>query len=154
MDEILNLDNQLCFRLYYISRKMTKAYEPLLKKYGLTYPQYIVMLGLFKSEKIDFKDLSQMVNLAPGTLTPILQRLEQMKLLSRDKNDNDSRKVDIVLSPQGKLLREQIVDVPQGLAEKLQISLEKYSLLIQELDELDHLLDEANKETSEYQEES
>lgn len=143
MEDILNLDHQLCFRLYYISRKMTKAYEPLLEKYGLTYPQYIVMLGLFKAENIDFKDLSQMVNLAPGTLTPILKRLEQMKLLNRLKNSKDSRKIDIVLSEEGKKLRERIVDVPKGLAEKIQMSLEKYVTLIQKLDELDRLLDDA-----------
>ncbi len=146
MEEILNLDNQLCFRLYSISRKMTKAYEPLLGKYNLTYPQYIVMLALFKHEIIDFKDLSIEINLSPGTLTPLLKRLEELSYLERIKNPEDSRRMNVVLSKKGYELREKIVDVPLGMAEKLQLSIEKYTTLIKELDDLNLMLDEINQQ--------
>lgn len=145
MDEILDLDNQLCFRLYSISRKMTKAYEPFLEKYDLTYPQYVVMLALFKAELIDFKDLSVEINLSPGTLTPLLKRLEELSYLERVKNPDDSRKMNVILSKKGYELRENIVDVPYGMAEKLQLSIEKYTTLIKELDDLNIMLDEINK---------
>ena len=141
-DEILKLDNQLCFRLYYISRKMTKAYQPLLKKYDLTYPQYIVLLAMFEQERIDFKDLSQVVSLAEGTLTPIIKRLEKMAYIEKQKNKDDQRRVDIVLSEKGKALKERIVEVPVGLAKKLQLSLEHYNRLVKELEDLNVLLDE------------
>ena len=144
MDEILNLDNQLCFRLYSISRKMTKAYEPFLEKYNLTYPQYVVMLALFKAEIIDFKDLSVEINLSPGTLTPLLKRLEELSYLERVKNPEDSRKMNVILSKKGYELRDNIVDVPYGMAEKLQLSIEKYTTLIKELDDLNVMLDEIN----------
>jgi DNA-binding MarR family transcriptional regulator len=150
-DEILKLDNQLCFRLYYISRKMTKAYQPLLKKYDLTYPQYIVMLAMFEDRKIDFKALSFKVNLAEGTLTPIIKRLEKMGYLKKEKNEDDQRKIDVILTKKGQNLNERIVDVPVGLAKRLQLSLERYQALVLELDELDKLLnqnldDDANEE--------
>jgi DNA-binding MarR family transcriptional regulator len=145
MDEMLYLDNQLCFRLYSISRKMTKAYEPFLEKYDLTYPQYVVMLALFKAEIIDFKDLSAEVNLSPGTLTPLLKRLEELSYLERVKNPEDSRKMNVILSKEGYELRDNIVDVPYGMAEKLQLSIEKYTTLIKELDDLNVMLDEINK---------
>ena len=146
MDELLNLDNQLCFRLYSISRKMTKAYEPFLEKYDLTYPQYVVMLALFKAEAIDFKDLSVEINLSPGTLTPLLKRLEELSYLERVKNPIDNRKMNVILSKKGYELRDRIVDVPLGMAEKLHLSIEKYTTLIKELDDLNLMLNEINQQ--------
>jgi len=147
MDQsILELDKQLCFRLYSVSRKMTKAYQPLLEKYHLTYPQYIVMLGVFEDETIDFKDLSEKVNLKTGTLTPIVQKLESLGYVSREKNKDDFRKVNVVLTKKGKSLNMDIVEVPIQLAQKLQISINMYETLVKELDDLDALLTDVIKQ--------
>ena len=142
-EDLLQLDNQLCFRLYSISRKMTKAYQPLLEKHQLTYPQYVVMLVMFEVQSIDFKDLSVRVNLKTGTLTPIVQKLEQIGYLIRETNPDDHRRINVVLSAEGHQLHQEIIDVPLGLAERLKLTVEKYSTLITELDELDVLLDDA-----------
>ena len=48
--EEFKLDNQLCFRLYTASRLLTQAYHPLLSDYGLTYPQYLVLLVLWEKD--------------------------------------------------------------------------------------------------------
>jgi MarR family transcriptional regulator, organic hydroperoxide resistance regulator len=40
------LGEQLCFALYSTSLAMTKIYRKPLRKLGLTYPQYLVMLVL------------------------------------------------------------------------------------------------------------
>ena len=40
----LQLDNQLCFKLYAASRAVIRAYKPMLDALGLTYPQYLVCL--------------------------------------------------------------------------------------------------------------
>lgn len=140
-NEILKLDNQICYRLYNVSKKMTKAYNPLLKKYHLTYPQYVVMLAMFEKEMIDFKELSNFVNLAEGTLTPIINRLVKLKYIRKKQNKDDQRKIDIVLTKQGKTLRNDIVDVPQSLTKKLQLSMEQYAVLVKNLDELNDTLD-------------
>ena len=47
-DELLKLDNQLCFAVYSASLAMTKLYKPQLEQLGLTYPQYLVMLALWE----------------------------------------------------------------------------------------------------------
>ena len=49
-DELLKLDNQLCFAIYSASLAMTKLYKPLLDGLGLTYPQYLVMLALWEGD--------------------------------------------------------------------------------------------------------
>jgi DNA-binding MarR family transcriptional regulator len=125
---------------------MTKAYQPLLEKYHLTYPQYIVMLGVFEDETIDFKDLSEKVNLKTGTLTPIVQKLESLGYVSREKNKDDFRKVNVVLTKKGKSLNMDIVEVPIQLAQKLQISINMYETLVKELDDLDALLTDVIKQ--------
>ncbi|MFW5838510.1 MAG: MarR family winged helix-turn-helix transcriptional regulator [Bacillota bacterium] len=141
----LLLDNQLCFRLYSVSRKMTKAYQPLLEKFNLTYPQYVTMLVVFEYEEIDFKALSDKLNLKTGTITPILQKLEQAGYINRVPNKQDHRKLNIVLTPIGKKLNEDIIEVPNNLTKRLQVSLEMYNTLVEELDELDGMLDEMMK---------
>lgn len=49
-DDLLLLDNQLCFALYSASLAMTKLYKPMLDRLGLTYPQYLVMLVLWETD--------------------------------------------------------------------------------------------------------
>mgnify|MGYP000509999507 FL=1 len=48
VDQLLALDNQLCFALYAGSRALMRTYRPLLEPLGLTYPQYLVMLVLWE----------------------------------------------------------------------------------------------------------
>lgn len=136
MNKELKLDNQLCFRLYVASRNMTRLYQPLLDQYNLTYPQYIVLLALFEQEKIDFKELSTIVDLKTGTLTPIINKIEEIGYLSKEKNPTDGRKVNVVLTEEGKELRSEIIDVPLQLGETLDMSITSYSNLVTELDQL------------------
>ena len=140
-DPLLKLDNQLCFRLYSVSRKMTKAYAPHLEKYHLTYPQYIALLILFEHEEMDFKDLSEIIELKTGTLTPLLQNLEKLGYIQRIQNETDKRKITIRLSKKGKDISKKIISVPLGLSEKLRVSMEMYETLRKELDELSEMLD-------------
>ena len=72
----LMLDNQLCFALYSTSLMMTKTYKPLLQALGLTYPQYLAMLVLWENEGITVSEISARMLTDPGSLTPLLKRLE------------------------------------------------------------------------------
>ena len=42
------LDNHLCFALYSASNHMTRLFVPFLKKLGVTYPQYLVLVVLWE----------------------------------------------------------------------------------------------------------
>ena len=143
-EELLKLDNQLCFRLYAVSRKMTRLYQPLLDEFQLTYPQYIIMLVLFEHRTLDFKDLSTIVDLKTGTLTPIIQNLEKAGYHKRVKIKEDARKINVVLTKKGEQLHEQIISVPISLASQLEISEEMYRVLVKELDDLALILNNAS----------
>jgi DNA-binding MarR family transcriptional regulator len=146
MNQILKLDNQLCFRLYAVSRNMTRLYQPFLDKHQLTYPQYVVMLVMFEEKEIDFKKLAERVDLRTATLTPIVKKLESLGYVSRKPNNLDQRKINVVLTPEGEQLKRNIVDVPLGTAEALGLDFDSYEVLVQKLDQLLDLLKNALEE--------
>lgn len=112
---LLALDNQFCFALYSTSHAMTKTYKRLLDRLGLTYPQYLVMLVLWERDDVLVKDIGARLFLDSGTLTPLLKRLEANGLLARLRDTIDERQVRIVLSDQGRALRERALAVPEQI---------------------------------------
>ena len=121
----LLLDNQLCFALYSASLAMTKLYKPLLDALGLTYPQYLVMLALWEQAPRTVKALGQALELDSGTLTPLLKRLEAAGFVTRTRDAEDERRVQIALTQTGEALREKAGEVPTALACQLQLPLDE-----------------------------
>ena len=80
-DQLLRLDNQICFAVYSAAHAFNRVYKPLLDRLGLTYPQYLVMLVLWERDGIPVKDIGERLYLDSGTLTPLLKRLEQAGLI-------------------------------------------------------------------------
>jgi len=111
----LSLSNQVCFPLYALSRQVTALYQPLLEKMDLTYPQYLVMLLLWEDELMTVKEIGCKLLLDSGTLTPLLKRMEEKALISRNRRASDERVVEITLTPTGIALKEQALQIPDQL---------------------------------------
>lgn len=116
-DEQLQLDNQLCFALYSASLQMTKAYKPLLKSIGLTYPQYLAMLVLWEADGLTVGEISARLLTEPGSLTPLLKRLEAEGLISRTRSTSDERVVELHLTDAGRAMKERARDFPVCMLE-------------------------------------
>ena len=106
------LDNQLCFRLYTASRLLTQAYNPLLGKHGLTYPQYLVLLVLWEKDTQPVNDIARRLYLETNTVTPLLQRMEKEGILERRRGTRDARQTIVSLTEKGRLLQEDLLNVP------------------------------------------
>jgi MarR family transcriptional regulator, organic hydroperoxide resistance regulator len=141
--EWLQLDRQLCFALYSSSLAMTRIYKPLLAPLGLTYPQYLVMLVLWEVDGQSVSQLGQRLSLDSGTLTPLLKRLEALGHIERRRASDDERRVDIFLTPQGRQLREQALDIPSQLACASACELDEVIALTQRLTQLRQQLNRA-----------
>lgn len=146
IDEVLKLDNQFCFVLYALSRKIIAQYRPLLNELGLTYPQYLVMLVLWESlpdpqrpQGVSVKFIGGRLMLDSGTLTPLLKRLEANGLVHRERATYDEREVLIRLSLDGIELKERARVVPLHLLCNLPVAPNK---LVALRDELRQMLDE------------
>lgn len=116
----LHLDNQLCFSLYSLSRRVIQSYTPLLKPLELTYPQYLVMLVMWQGLEnersgLAVSQLTEKLKLDTGTMTPLLKRMEAKGLLSRQRSKQDERIVMVSLTEAGISLREAAKHIPQAL---------------------------------------
>lgn len=115
----LKLSNQVCFPLYSASRLITKAYKPYLDNLGITYPQYLVFLVLWETDKVSVNQISEKLMLNSNTLSPLLKRMEKMNLLERNRSEKDERSVIIQLTEKGRLLKDQAKPIPESLVQIL-----------------------------------
>ncbi|MGC4875177.1 MarR family winged helix-turn-helix transcriptional regulator [Micromonospora sp. DT43] len=119
MTDDLVLRRQVCFALYAASRALTDVYRPILDEFGLTYPQYLVLLVLWErpDDAPTVSELGAELRLDSGTLSPLLKRLEGAGLVVRRRSARDERRVEVGLTEQGRALREQVCDVPLRIAQ-------------------------------------
>jgi DNA-binding MarR family transcriptional regulator len=139
-DETLKLENQLCFRLYSLTKLMNRHYSPVLKKLGLTYSQYLVMLVLWENNNttssLSVKQLGDKLDLDSGTLSPLLKRLEKHQLLNRFRNSQDERSVEVKLTDAGCQLKKQAQDIPAQMFSVTGMSIDELHVLNVQLDSL------------------
>lgn len=102
----LRLDDQLCFALYAATIAITRAYRPLLRKLGITYPQYLTLMALWQHGDATVGELARRLDLPPHALTPLLRRLERAGLILRRRSPLDTRVVLVELTPDGVRLEQ------------------------------------------------
>ena len=136
----LQLDNQICFRLYTAARLVTQAYTPILTALGITYPQYLVLLVLWEKDNQPVNDIAHRLLLETNTVTPLLQRMEKLGIVNRKKGEQDKRQQIVSLTQKGKALEEKaFAQVPSGMNDQLSacpLKFEVYQHLAQELDSI------------------
>ncbi len=135
-DDLLRLDNQLCFAVYSASLAMTRLYKPLLGKLKLTYPQYLVMLALWEHDGLMVSELGERLSLDSGTLTPLLKRLEANGLVARLRDVADERRVHVTLTAAGRRLRGRAAGLPGCLMAATRCSVPELIALTQQIQQL------------------
>ena len=65
----------------------------LLRTYGLTGPQLVILQELSKSGEVSVGELAKTVSLGQATVTGIINRLEQRGLVLRRRSEKDKRRV-------------------------------------------------------------
>lgn len=135
----LKLENQLCFPLYAASKEVVKQYMPILHKIGLTYTQYLVMMVMWEKKQIGAKALGEILFLDSGTITPVVKKLEQVGFVKRQHSKEDERTIEILLTKSGEKLKEQAEEVPEQIAQCINLDIEEakvlYTLLYKILNE-------------------
>ena len=112
-DDLLKLDNQLCFALVTAARNVVGLYRPILEPLGLTHPQYLVMLALWERSPRSLRELAGELALEPATLSPLVKRLEAQGLVTRARREGDERVLDVALTDDGRALRRRALAVPE-----------------------------------------
>ncbi|WP_273784965.1 MarR family winged helix-turn-helix transcriptional regulator [Brucella intermedia] len=109
----LDLSNMVCFAIYSTANALTRAYQPILNKLDLTYPQFLVMIVLWEQDDRTVSEIGAQLNLDSGTLTPLLKRLEAAGRIARRRDARDERQVRITLTDEGRELRKQAENIPE-----------------------------------------
>jgi DNA-binding MarR family transcriptional regulator len=120
----LALEQQVCFALSVAARSVVAIYRPLLEPMGLTHPQYLVMLALWQHSPLSVRDLSRLLQLDPGTLSPLLKRLEAIGYLRRERDPADERSLAITLTGSGRALRARAEQIPPAVVSRLGMPIE------------------------------
>ena len=134
----LQLDNQICFRLYTATRLITQAYTPALTELGITYPQYLVLMVLWEKDDQPVNDIAHRLMLETNTVTPLLQRMEKAGLVCRRKGEQDKRQQIVSLTDKGRGMEEEAYGkIPVSMQKQLSacpLNINDYQHLAQELD--------------------
>jgi len=128
-DDVLKIENQLCFPLYAASKEIIRKYKPFLDRVDLTYTQYLVMLILWEEDSINVKALGEKIFLDSGTLTPLLKKLESKNYINKVKLEKDSRNVIISLTKEGKELKNKCTSIPGEMGKCINLNREEAKTL-------------------------
>lgn len=129
MNQMLKLENQLCFPLYACAKEIVRRYTPLLEPLGLTYTQYIAMMVMWEHKSISVRDMGRLLLLDSGTLTPMLKKMEKAGWISRNRSQEDERMVIISITRKGEELQDKAADVPAKMAGCLTLESDETMLL-------------------------
>jgi DNA-binding MarR family transcriptional regulator len=132
----LPLDRQLCFSIYGADLAINRAYKPLLDQLGLTYPQYLVLHALWESDGLTITAIADRLALEPSTITPLVKRLELAGFLTRQRNPQDERQVQVRLTDKGRAMRDESACLGEALFRKAGMTLDELTALNRQVQRL------------------
>ena len=87
------IENQVLIALRRIIRSIDMYSRTLVKHYGLTGPQLIILQEISKNDEITPSRLASAISLSQATVSGILERLEKRDLITRRRSESDRRRV-------------------------------------------------------------
>lgn len=93
----------------------------LSARYGLTMPQYQLLLAATENQDVTLGGLSEQLNCSRGNVTGIVDRLERDEWLMRERSTDDRRVITVRLSEKGMRVKEIEKELSEELASLSQI---------------------------------
>ncbi|MEV0232013.1 MarR family transcriptional regulator [Nonomuraea sp. NPDC050786] len=82
---------------------------------------------------LSVKELGELLRLDPGTLSPLLKRLQALGYIHRERNSKDERALAVTLTPAGRELRAQAEKIPPAIVARLGMGIDELQELHQVL---------------------
>ena len=134
----------LSFAIYSANPAFNRVYQPLLKGFDLTYPQFIALILLWEQDDQTVGELGRKLYLQSNTLTPMLKRLEALGYIRRSRDSADERLVRIKLTEAGRKLSLRASAIVQGVRAATGLRDAQVASLKKEVDALRRALESHN----------
>jgi DNA-binding MarR family transcriptional regulator len=92
----------------------------LTAKHNITSPQLVALMAIAQLGPSTVKSIGRSIHLSPSTVVGIVDRLEEKKLVLRERDTRDRRNVYVTVTPEGQALVDKAPSVlPEGFASAL-----------------------------------
>jgi MarR family 2-MHQ and catechol resistance regulon transcriptional repressor len=115
----------LWVRFLRFSLSSHKKLESDLDKLDLTPPQFYVLATIGYAGGLPFGEIGAKMMVTVSNLTGIVDRLEEKKLVTRKRDDNDRRVVHVVLTDKGTKLYKSTIPVFEKSVSRIFSSLDR-----------------------------
>lgn len=106
------INKELYFNLYKAERNISRHFANLdLKKYKLSYPQFLVLNILWHESPVNVKTVVEKLKLDTGTVSPLLKRMVEKGLIKKERSEIDQREVYIHLTNKSTEIGKELENV-------------------------------------------
>src|SRR6056297_1796839 len=91
----MNIYEKLEYLIRKTSFNILKYGRRIIGKYDLSKSQFNIIVNIYFSSPKSLKDLCDALDLAPSTVSEMLDRMEKKDLIEKKKNETDKRKINI-----------------------------------------------------------
>jgi len=98
---------------------------------------------LWETDSIAVSEITRRLILNTNTITPVLKRMEAQGIITRQRSEEDERKVIVTLTPKGKDLQIEAASIPEKLVAGLvssNVKIEELKMLKDQLYVIIHYL--------------
>lgn len=111
------------YRIKLLSQLLYRQFQEELDPYGLTPFHWVVLCCLWEQDGLATSDLGSRLCQVGGTLTGVIDRMEERGLVKRERDQEDRRVWRIWLTEAGSNLSEDLPPLAVRLREKAQANL-------------------------------
>lgn len=115
---------EMCYLFYITSKEVANRFNKYLKRYDISFPNYIVLLYIENEIPVYIKTLCDELYLDSGTISPIIKRLEKKELIRRLRTEDDERRVKVMLTTKGIKLKEEFSKISEEVIQQFDMEKE------------------------------
>lgn len=106
------------YRIKFLAQLASRRFQEKLEPFGLTPFHWVVLCCLWAEDGLPTSTICGKLQQVGGTLTGVLDRMEERSLIRRERDTQDRRIWRIWLTEEGNRLKEVLPPIAKGLIEQ------------------------------------
>ena len=105
--------------MWAVDHKLQSVSKRMTSRIGLTGPQRFAVRCIGRSPGLAAGELASLLHLDPGTVTGILKRLEDARMIAREPDASDGRRMRLTLTRAGRAIDRRSAGTVEGAIKKV-----------------------------------